>query len=95
KLIPKPKGEAGHPGSGGYSLQEVLAWSEKTYETVVVSTCLIMHLAKKKCLDLSKSYSKQDKKLVKEICEEVRKEYHILDNYKNYWPVHDMLKLHL
>ncbi|KAF8879672.1 hypothetical protein CPB84DRAFT_1626915, partial [Gymnopilus junonius] len=89
--IPKPKGEAGHPGSGGYSLQEVLAWSEKTYETVVVSTRLIMHLH----LDLSKSYSKQDKKLVKEICEEVRKEYRILDNYKNYWPVHDMLKLHL
>ncbi|KAF8871336.1 hypothetical protein CPB84DRAFT_1647862, partial [Gymnopilus junonius] len=77
----------------GYSLQEVLAWSEKTYETVVVSTHLIMHL--KKCLDLSKSYNKQDKKLVKEICEEVRKEYCILDDYKNYWPVHDMLKLHL
>ncbi|KAF8898281.1 hypothetical protein CPB84DRAFT_1650767, partial [Gymnopilus junonius] len=93
KLIPKPKGEAGRPGSGGYSLQEVLAWSEKTYETVVVSTRLIM--PKKKHLDLSKSYSKQDKKLVKEICEEVRKEYRILDDYKNYWPVHDMLKLHL
>lgn len=110
KLIPKPKGEAGRPGSGGYSLQEVLAWSEKTYETVVVSTRfghasrnLLIELykdfvhekAKKKRLDLSKSYSKQDKKLVKEICEEVRKEYRILDDYKNYWPVHDMLKLHL
>lgn len=50
---------------------------------------------KKKHLDLSKSYSKQDKKLVEEICEEVRKEYRVLDDYKNYWPVHNMLKLHL
>ncbi|PPQ93401.1 LOW QUALITY PROTEIN: hypothetical protein CVT25_004684 [Psilocybe cyanescens] len=37
KLIPKPKGEAGRPGSGGYNLQEELAWSERTYEAVVVS----------------------------------------------------------
>jgi hypothetical protein len=42
KLIPKPRGEAGRPGSGGYSLQEVLNWSERTYEAVVVRAISIM-----------------------------------------------------
>ncbi|PPQ89173.1 hypothetical protein CVT25_000080 [Psilocybe cyanescens] len=92
KLIPKPKGEAGRPGSGGYDLQEELAWSERTYEAVVN---LVHDQAKKKHLDLSKSYSKQNKKLVKEICDEVKKEYRVLDDYNKHWPVHDMLKLHL
>ena len=35
--IPKPLGEAGHPQSGGYNLQEKLGWNNKTYESVIVS----------------------------------------------------------
>ena len=29
--IPKPPGEAGHPHSGGYNLQDKLGWNDRTY----------------------------------------------------------------
>ena len=35
--IPKPPGEAGHPHSGGYNLQNKLGWNNKTYESIIVS----------------------------------------------------------
>jgi hypothetical protein len=34
--IPKPVGEAGRPNRGGYTLETVLCWSEKEYETFKV-----------------------------------------------------------
>lgn len=39
KSIPKPKGEVGRPGQGGYNLAKALSWSEKTYDNVLVSKC--------------------------------------------------------
>jgi hypothetical protein len=36
-LIPKPRGQAGRPQSGGYNLQETLGWSKRTYDSVIVS----------------------------------------------------------
>lgn len=35
-LIPKPQGEAGRPGRGGYNLQQVLGWHKMEYERVKV-----------------------------------------------------------
>ena len=35
--IPKPPGEASHPQSGGYRLQEKLGWNERTYQSITVS----------------------------------------------------------
>lgn len=32
ELIPKPQGEAGRPGRGGYNLQEALGWSDVDYK---------------------------------------------------------------
>ena len=40
-LIPKPQGEVGRPGRGGYNLQEELGWSKQTYFRVNVSSCII------------------------------------------------------
>lgn len=36
-LIPKPEGEAGRPGRGGYNLEEALKWDHKKYLKVKVS----------------------------------------------------------
>jgi len=36
-LIPKPEGEAGRPGRGGYNLEEALKWEHKKYLKVKVS----------------------------------------------------------
>jgi len=40
-------------------------------------------------------FSKQDKKKISRVCEAVRKEYAIVKDYENDWPVRDMLQLHL
>jgi hypothetical protein len=34
--IPKPKGEAGKPGVGGYNVQVAMGWSEDDYKAVLV-----------------------------------------------------------
>jgi hypothetical protein len=36
-LIPKPKGDVGRPGCGGYNLFKALGWNQKTYDSVLVS----------------------------------------------------------
>ena len=36
QLIPKPDGEAGRPGRGGYNLEEALKWEHKKYLRVKV-----------------------------------------------------------
>jgi len=35
-LIPKPDGEAGRPGRGGYNLEETLRWKKKEFKAVKV-----------------------------------------------------------
>lgn len=39
KLIPKPRGEPGRPGSGGYKLENALGRNKATFETIMVSWC--------------------------------------------------------
>ncbi|KIJ34748.1 hypothetical protein M422DRAFT_263104 [Sphaerobolus stellatus SS14] len=39
RRIPKPKGEVGHPGSNGYSLQKVLGWEKTIYTTIQAKSC--------------------------------------------------------
>jgi hypothetical protein len=36
QLIPKPDGEAGRPGRGGYNLEEALGWEHKKYRRIKV-----------------------------------------------------------
>lgn len=36
-LIPKPDGEAGRPGRGGYNLEEALAWDKREYRRLKVT----------------------------------------------------------
>ena len=41
QLIPKPDGEAGRPGRGGYNLEEALKWEHKKYLRVKVRYYII------------------------------------------------------
>ena len=44
-LIPKPKGEAGRPGRGGYNLENTLGWEGKDYQKMkVIFTCYLLIL---------------------------------------------------
>lgn len=40
-LIPKPSGEAGRPGRGGYNLKDTLGWAANDYEDFKVSSISI------------------------------------------------------
>jgi len=40
KQIPKPVGEAGRPGRGGYNLEKTLRWSPKSFKKVKVTHCV-------------------------------------------------------
>jgi hypothetical protein len=41
-MIPKPKGEVGRPGGGGYTLSKALDWNMKTYDNIHVSNRVFM-----------------------------------------------------
>ncbi len=36
RKIPKPRGEPGRPGSGGYRLEDKLGWNKATFEAITV-----------------------------------------------------------
>jgi hypothetical protein len=78
-LIPKPKGQAGRPGRGGYSLKESLAWSLEFYSEMQVCPITMqtrsgaisnyyfqtfLHQLSADHLDITKILSKQDKALL-------------------------------
>jgi len=101
-------GEPGRPRSGGYKLDVVLGWNEATFEAVRVSDCqkpnIVLtvvllqdhvHALAKKKLDMEKSYRYQSSDKIQAICKMASESYPILQDYKNVWPVLDMLKLHL
>lgn len=35
-LIPKPRGQAGSPGRGGYNLRKTLGWEQVVYDDLLV-----------------------------------------------------------
>ncbi|PPQ82854.1 hypothetical protein CVT26_008104 [Gymnopilus dilepis] len=82
--IPKPCGEPGRPGSGGYNIESVLiGWTAELILEVknyVKNNTGIM-------LDETKRYGKQKPP--------AKQRFPIIDKYENHWPIRDMLKLHL
>jgi hypothetical protein len=104
--IAKPQGEPGRPRSGGYKLEDVLGWNEATFDAVRVSIILEkdihayhlqdrVHALAKKKLDMEKSYRYQSPDNIQTICKMASDAYPILKDYTNFWPVLDILKLHL
>ena len=52
-LIPKPEGEVGRPGRGGYNLENTLAWEGKDYRKMkVIHTCYQLELINDPCLEM-------------------------------------------
>ncbi|KAJ8074409.1 hypothetical protein PM082_015309 [Marasmius tenuissimus] len=91
ELIPKPKGEAGRPGSGGYTLEAALGWPDQKYAAVkdhvkeqVLDT-----------LDLNVCMTKQPKKSIGNIKETSLAKFPFLSKYKNLWPVTDFIPSNL
>ncbi|KAI6002529.1 hypothetical protein EDC04DRAFT_2611842 [Pisolithus marmoratus] len=82
--IPKPLGEPGHPGCGGYTLEMALDWNGKTYAKFKL---IDDHL------DTTKCASAQNPTLLKVICKKATDAFPNLENYSNCWPATDMIMM--
>ncbi|KAL4066418.1 hypothetical protein V8B97DRAFT_1919327 [Scleroderma yunnanense] len=85
--IPKPSGEVGRKGRGGYNLDEKLNWDE---EDLAKFKAFIQHQIDK-YLNTMQSRTAQDINAMNKTC----KNFAILENYENNWPAMDIIHLHL
>ncbi|KAL0564900.1 hypothetical protein V5O48_017132, partial [Marasmius crinis-equi] len=87
--IPKPPGESGRPGSGGYNLEGKLGWEKKKYQDVKV-------LVKRKTLahcDRTKGFHEQEEGALNKVRQEVAAKYSFLaKDYDEFWPIDDMIR---
>ncbi|KAJ3507462.1 hypothetical protein NLJ89_g6293 [Agrocybe chaxingu] len=90
-LIPKPPGEAGRPGRGGYALKEVLGWDERQYQAFAKYMTRLVN----EHLDSSKCYSSQSLQTLTLVRQLAVDRYPALQNYVEAWPVTDALRLKL
>ncbi|KAI5994380.1 hypothetical protein EDD15DRAFT_2107035, partial [Pisolithus albus] len=89
--IPKPNGEAGRPGRGGYNLEEQLSWGEDGFKSLKRFVNKVI----KKHLDTTKCRSRQDRKALNTVCELATAAFPDLDSFQNCWPVLDLIQMHL
>ncbi|KAJ3912784.1 hypothetical protein F5877DRAFT_84451 [Lentinula edodes] len=90
-LIPKPPGEVGRPGRGGYSLFEVLSWPRKKYDKVKK---YINKLVEDN-LDCELPMSEQRAVNVKKVRDEAVAKYVFLKEYRGFWALDDFIRNHL
>ncbi|KAF9523443.1 hypothetical protein CPB83DRAFT_898751 [Crepidotus variabilis] len=90
--IPKPQGEPGRPGYGGYTLAtELTGWTNQDYADV-------NNYVKAKAtaiLNTRLLYNKQVEAKLAQVCDKAKQHFPILCKYEAEWPVRDLLKLHL
>ncbi|KAJ3806469.1 hypothetical protein EV368DRAFT_68894 [Lentinula lateritia] len=90
-LIPKPPGEVGRPGRGGYSLFEVLSWPRKKYDKVkkFINNLVEDHL------NCDLPMSEQGAANVKKVRQLAVEKYIFLKEYSGLWAVDDFIRNHL
>ncbi|KAJ3715438.1 hypothetical protein C8R42DRAFT_645838 [Lentinula raphanica] len=89
--IPKPEGEVGRPGRGGYNLQATLKWSRKTWRDV-------HNFVKHRVLDTmdcSLPYSEQPMFKLRAVREEALARFPFLNDYERLWVVDDLVRCRL
>ncbi|KAF5328349.1 hypothetical protein D9619_013348 [Psilocybe cf. subviscida] len=89
--IPKPAGEAGRSGSGGYSLEKALGWDKDKYTKMI--TWVNGKIDSK--LDSSKAFTYQDQALVSKLILEGADRFDVSDRYVNNWPIREAFKIRL
>ncbi|KAF8224622.1 hypothetical protein L208DRAFT_1109239, partial [Tricholoma matsutake] len=89
--IPKPNGEAGQPGCGGYNLEDALDWDPKDFAKL--KKC-VKHVMREH-LDLTRSYLSQSLALIHVVRDLVVSQFPALNSYSRGWPVIDIIRLHL
>ncbi|KIM63405.1 hypothetical protein SCLCIDRAFT_24297 [Scleroderma citrinum Foug A] len=87
--IPKPEGEAGRPGRGGYNLKAQLAWNPATFSKLKK----FVHRSVKNHLDATQCKSHQRESAIFLVIQEASKVFPDLDDYHDCWPVHDLMQM--
>ncbi|KAI6007485.1 hypothetical protein EDC04DRAFT_2582839 [Pisolithus marmoratus] len=91
KKIPKPNGEVGQPGWGGYNLKDQLGWGEDGFTKLK----RFVKKAVKKHLDPTRCQSLQDCKALEAVSKMAIAEFPNLDDFDECWPVQDLVQLQL
>ncbi|KAI5980486.1 hypothetical protein EDC04DRAFT_3035238 [Pisolithus marmoratus] len=89
--IPKPSGEVGRPGCGGYNLEEQLGWGEDSFKRLKK----FVNKAIKNHLDTTKCQSQQNCKVLITVCDLATAEFPHLDGFANRWPIFDLIQMRL
>ncbi|KAI5993440.1 hypothetical protein EDD15DRAFT_2367177 [Pisolithus albus] len=89
--IPKPQGEPGRPGRGGYTLEAALDWNHSAYMKFKKLT----HRLIEEHLDTTKCASAQNPALLKLVRDKATAAFPDLENYTHVWPVTDMVMMRL
>ncbi|KAF8576076.1 hypothetical protein K439DRAFT_1623128 [Ramaria rubella] len=89
--IPKPIGEPGRPGRGGYNLEEAINWDMLRFKKL--KKCI--HRLVANHLDLTKSFANQSTHLLGIVQAAAVNKFPKLENYSGCWPATDLIKMHL
>ncbi|KAJ3759353.1 hypothetical protein EV360DRAFT_69584 [Lentinula raphanica] len=89
--IPKPVGEAGRPGRGGYSLQAALSWPEERYGKV---KRYINRIVQDK-MECTVPYTEQPLLVLKQVRDLAAAKYPFLTQYRDNWATDDFIRAQL
>ncbi|OAX32476.1 hypothetical protein K503DRAFT_654098, partial [Rhizopogon vinicolor AM-OR11-026] len=89
--IPKPKGEVGRPGRGGYNLEKALHWDAKRFMKFKEH----VHRSIEKHCDTSRSKIHQDCVALDSVQKEAISYFPELNDYEDCWPVGDIIQMQL
>ncbi|KAI6043422.1 hypothetical protein EDC04DRAFT_2600281 [Pisolithus marmoratus] len=89
---PKPSGEVGQPGHGGYNLEEQLNWGADSFKSLKQ----FVNKAIRKHLDTTKCQSQQDHKVLDTVCDlhtQAMAKFPDLESFEKCWPVLDLIQM--
>ncbi|TEB38600.1 hypothetical protein FA13DRAFT_1704364 [Coprinellus micaceus] len=86
--IPKPPGEVGRPGRGGYALKVALNWPEGRYKEAQ-EAC--RQYARSK-LEIAKPFTQQESEAIKSVCASMVARFPEMKRYADKWPASDFIK---
>ncbi|KAJ7077175.1 hypothetical protein B0H15DRAFT_805345 [Mycena belliarum] len=100
RLIPKPKGQAGRPGSVGYNLQDemTLANEGPRYFRLIASPIPSQRIIKDQThqyLDVTKTISRQDKTRLDKAINLIARAAPFFKKFEGLWPIRDILATYL
>ncbi|KAI6027252.1 hypothetical protein EDC04DRAFT_2899272 [Pisolithus marmoratus] len=90
-LIPPPCSLLSKPNSGGYALQEVLAWGNDMNDSVQKG----LHLMCEKKMDMNSPYHLQWPESLLAFFEAAQEQFPILTHYQDSWPARDFARMYL